>query len=659
MEIDYLFGNKAVIQCGQPFYIRGKAKQGEKVRSVLKGNNIYETESICDDQGAFLLSFPAVKGGFEEFSLSFYCNDEKIIFEHIVFGNVFLLAGQSNMEYPLEYIENAEQESEQSGNSLIRYLNISNGTLKQEGIYFFGSREKNDDCDAETEWMTAETFEKAELCSGFGFLFAAAMFQKTHIPIGLINVSVGGSSIEAFLPQDIVSDYLSLKFYKEKIVHEGERTNVGCIFNQKIYHLRFLRFTGVLWYLGESSAWSRESAEEYERGLAFLIAYYRTFFDQSLKFILIHIGIEYYSPFGVNFVNRSLSRVAEKMDGVVECPIYDLPHRWFKADKKVLYHPIHITSKKESAVRAANLFYDNFVLNNGQKCPSFSCLKREGSNVYVEFKNCGIGLTAMNGMRIYGFAVAGENGKFFEAFADIISYDTVKVYSPAVSAPQYCSYAFAMYNNHCNLSNGMYPAIPFLVAKDDFVLSDLAELYPALSCCCESQFETAFGTNNGGAWPIPTWEKGRLFAYDNVKVAVLNDFVEVKFGDVSKNYYYIGVSCRVDVAFLPNIHSDKTKVKIEIVSSADIEFSGYHVMLSDGTRMCFCAYKNGVMVTALKIEKNKQTVIEIGLEEALLFNDTVKEVDVSVREKISYGQFTFRSFCDSGGTIYIRSVYFY
>lgn len=680
MIIDALFGDFAVIQRDEPFKVSGKTTSETLAEGTLAlaggGADSAKTtkiETVSDKNGCFTLGFPAVRGGFDEFELTIKTAAETVVFKHILFGDVYLLAGQSNMEYPLEYAENAENEHKTTDNARIRFLNVPNGTLKQDGADFFGSSVRSDFLPKEAAWSGATDFENAKKCSGFGYFFAVKLREKVGVPIGLVNESVGGSSVEAHLSEEAVLSDDSLGYYREKIIRRGEKINTGCIFNEKVYPLRKFRFKGVLWYLGESSAWSRESATAYEFALERLIDCWRDLFGCPLDFLLVHIGIEYYVPFGVNFVNRSISRAA-KNRGAVECPIYDLPHRWFLKDGKTLYHPIHITSKKESAVRAAELFYDNFIAENGSKCPVVSKIEAKNGFIDVVFDNADTsggdsvgGLKTSDGKPVFGFALAGDDGRFFRAEAEIISKNVVRVYGGNVGAPKRCCYAFALYNNACNLTNGKYPAIPFLYADDNVPTEDLVELYPALACNRAEQFETTFGAESGGAQMIPCWERGALFAGKNADVSVAGDHAEIDFFDAAEDFGYVGATCRTDLSCVPNIHEKAKKIILEASATVPVEFTAYHVRLCDGTRLYFCAVKeekNEKGATELKdtfaypVAAGEKVKIEISLEHGYSVHQGRVETDEKTRGKIAVTQFTFRSLSQNCGKIKIYKAIF-
>ncbi|MGL5016862.1 MAG: sialate O-acetylesterase, partial [Luteolibacter sp.] len=75
------------------------------------------------------------------------------------------------------------------------------------------------------------------------------------------------------------------------------------------------------------------------------------------------------------------------------------------------------------------------------------------SGVTIRFESVGGGLWALDGAPLIGFTVAGEDGVFHPAQAEIKGKDQVEVKCPAVSAPVAVRYAWARNPRGANLSN--------------------------------------------------------------------------------------------------------------------------------------------------------------------------------------------------------------
>lgn len=93
--------------------------------------------------------------------------------------------------------------------------------------------------------------------------------------------------------------------------------------------------------------------------------------------------------------------------------------------------------------------------------PRYASHEISGNEVIIRFSNVGAGLVTNDGKELAGFAVAGEDGKFVWAKAEIRD-NTVVVSSPQVAKPVYVRYAWLNYPDGANLANADgFPASPF------------------------------------------------------------------------------------------------------------------------------------------------------------------------------------------------------
>ena len=82
-------------------------------------------------------------------------------------------------------------------------------------------------------------------------------------------------------------------------------------------------------------------------------------------------------------------------------------------------------------------------------------------------------LAAKNGTALEGFAVAGADGVYMPAKAEIVSKDTVKVWNISITNPVAVTYAYSQMNNISNLvsvdENGevLFAVVPFCSIKID------------------------------------------------------------------------------------------------------------------------------------------------------------------------------------------------
>ena len=122
---------------------------------------------------------------------------------------------------------------------------------------------------------------------------------------------------------------------------------------------------------------------------------------------------------------------------------------------------IHPKNKQEVGCRLAlvanKLVYKQDVISSG---PIYENFQRQGNRIRINFTNTGAGLSTKDGKEVTGFAIAGNDHKFYWAKASVEG-DHVLVYADRVPEPVAVRYAWAD-NPECNLINSeKLPAAPF------------------------------------------------------------------------------------------------------------------------------------------------------------------------------------------------------
>jgi sialate O-acetylesterase len=128
---------------------------------------------------------------------------ETITIKNIMIGDVWVCSGQSNMELPISRVNNIyKSETIKVNNAFIREFAISKK-------YNFNEIQENLD---EAVWKEA-TQENIYGFSAVAYFFAAELYQKYKIPIGLIRNAVGGTPIQAWISEEYIKkfpEYLSI-----------------------------------------------------------------------------------------------------------------------------------------------------------------------------------------------------------------------------------------------------------------------------------------------------------------------------------------------------------------------------------------------------------------------------------------------------------------
>lgn len=174
------------------------------------------SEAKASEDGKWKVSFLNLPpGGPHTMKISAKTSGE-IELKDILIGDVFLSSGQSNMEVPMERVKDLYPEE---------MINCRNNNLR-----LFKVKEKYhfpyplQDLESGT-WKSAAPSDIAEF-SAVSYFFEKFLYESTSVPVGVINASLGGSPIQAWLGEEELSEYPAymeeLNAYKDDQLIEAE-----------------------------------------------------------------------------------------------------------------------------------------------------------------------------------------------------------------------------------------------------------------------------------------------------------------------------------------------------------------------------------------------------------------------------------------------------
>lgn len=183
IELPYLIGDGMVVQRGEAIPVWGWAPAGTAIE-VSFGDKTITTTS--NENSEWQVLFPKRKAG-GPYVLNIKGASENYSFKDIWVGDVWVLSGQSNMEWPLRSANNAEAEIAKATDKHIRHFKIPRSWASSPQQRLQGG-----------DWQVSSP-ETAAAFSAVGYFFAANVRKEIDIPIGLINSTWGGSNIESWM----------------------------------------------------------------------------------------------------------------------------------------------------------------------------------------------------------------------------------------------------------------------------------------------------------------------------------------------------------------------------------------------------------------------------------------------------------------------------
>jgi sialate O-acetylesterase len=196
VRLPKLIADGMVLQRDTPLKIWGWASPNENITISFNGS---EYKCSADVNGNWQTVIPEQKAG-GAYTMTIKASNI-ITIKDILVGDVWLCSGQSNMALPMYRImDKFEEEIMQINNPYIRQYSTP--------LYYNFQQPAKDLFDGmwRAAWMTAIP-ENIMMFSATAYFFAQNLYDKYHIPIGLINSSVGGSPIEAWISIETLKNY--------------------------------------------------------------------------------------------------------------------------------------------------------------------------------------------------------------------------------------------------------------------------------------------------------------------------------------------------------------------------------------------------------------------------------------------------------------------
>lgn len=182
-----------IVQREEKIKIWGFAERGEKLSLVFQGKTC---EAITGTDGIFEFEIYTGKAGGPH-TMTISSSGMSKTIEDIWFGDVYFINGQSNMELTIkDTLDIIGEEIDNISYPQIREFRVP---IEVE----FGSQRKQYNGGV---WYKA-TKDNIRNMSAVGFHFAKNVHLNENVPVGLINTAVGGSPIEAHLPEEKLYPY--------------------------------------------------------------------------------------------------------------------------------------------------------------------------------------------------------------------------------------------------------------------------------------------------------------------------------------------------------------------------------------------------------------------------------------------------------------------
>lgn len=469
LQLPKLFGDNMVLQQEKPIRIWGFDAPGTDVTVTL---NEQSQNAMSDKDGEWRVSLPPMKSDGKKHTLTVK-GSTTITLQNIVLGEVWICSGQSNMAWGSgpELCKDAHYPDLRLFCAGTRRLPLkadlplptgwaecSPETLTQGGAKFFDSK--------------TGTIKNAFPFSRVGYQFGRDLQKDLGVPVGLVKISVGGSTMASWSPDEACAR--DFPFGEEmKITINEMKRHPGALYHLLVRPVTPLSVRGVIWFQGENDA----DNPNFEKQLREMITIWRKAFDNpDMHFYMVQLAASSFHG-GMLGAWEAQRHVVGQLPNCGIAGINDIypPDKFCSVDPETNWplqgrldpHPpnTHIIAKRLENICLAKV-YDKMAK---EVCsPMYRSHEIKGDKIIVTFDNAGEGLKSADGEALNWFEVSDGSRKndagpyaYSKAAAKVIAKNQIEVHSPKVAAPKHVRFSWHMFaRNNLSNSEGL-PAFPF------------------------------------------------------------------------------------------------------------------------------------------------------------------------------------------------------
>ena len=449
VELPPVFADNMVLQQQTEAALWGKAEAGAKVTITTTWSKA-KTVVKADADGKWFVrvATPAAGGPYE---ITFNDGD-KVTLKNVLIGEVWICSGQSNMEMPMKgfkgqpIIGGPELILTAKPSTLIRSCNLKRTK----------AMDVQETCPATWYEHTPEGVSEA---SATAYFFAKMLYDVLQIPVGIINVSWGGTPIEAWMNPELLKKefaselnlgHLDSKVWPEKYPYKAP----GVLYNGMMHSVVKYTAKGFIWYQGCDN---KGRFEQYKRlQPAFVQMLRDEWGNQEMPFYFTQIAPYKYNDPQDREAGYMMWAQAQTLDLIPRSGMAAT----HDAGELACIHP---ADKKSVGTRLAYLALANdygFNLFDANP-PVYESFEVVDGEALVKFKVGPMGLSPIS-TELEGFELAGEDGVFYPAMGRLHKdRKYVRVRCPEVPNPVAVRYGMRNWSVATLFNCNGIPASPF------------------------------------------------------------------------------------------------------------------------------------------------------------------------------------------------------
>ncbi len=426
-----VISDNMMIQSDQPFKLWGESELGTSVTATLRNKNgvvvAEKTAELTD--GNFSVEMPAVAVSDDApYTITFNNGETSCVVKNVIFGDLWLFSGQSNMQLSVMGCGNSSDRS---------YIDdMLPGKTMNDARFFVAS----DNGTSSYKWVVLSDSSVFNI-SAVGYNAVKTMQEKLGRPVGGLSTAMGGMTMQTF-------------------------TVGGDVYNSRMKPFEELNFKGFMWYQGENNAWS----PDFTQLLDTMVKSWRGVWGE-LPFIYVQLP---QSPATIPNFTQDLDENGNptKTATFDYTDVRAYQNEYFFANRdtndvgmvvsfdttthidpqksvedKTAQDPLHPWNKKPIGTRLGNyalaMVYGVDVEHLSPEI-DYAYVDANGDTVVV-YKNVATGLTTTDGLAPRFFEVCDTEGTYYKVEASITAENTVKLETTGIENIAKVAYA---HENH-------------------------------------------------------------------------------------------------------------------------------------------------------------------------------------------------------------------
>ncbi len=439
LRMPTIFADSMALQQQSLVPIWGQAESHARI--TVRPNWGKSITTTSDENGYFkvLIPTPAYRD-IKEGQLTILSGRDRIVIRHILFAEVWMAAGQSNMEMRLlggkvmPVYGAVEAIAHSAEGYPIRFYKIPHKTAPQP------------QWQGEGWWMELNPSTAGDL-SACAYFFAKEISRTMQTPVAIVQCCWSGTKIEPWMSPEALR---AAGDEPEKLPSEPTRHQSCGIYNGQVSPIIGFGIKGMIWYQGESNTHQR-SAHYKDLFVAFITELRKQWGGGCWPVYFAQLAPYFYTDGSDCYTLREAQEDASKE--LKNCGMVVL----LDVGDSITIHPAY---KKEVGQRLAYqaLHKTYGLVKLPCESPTYKSMDIKEGYVILHFANASQGIMVKGNVR--DLLIAGEDGVYYDAQVQWTK-EGLKVWSERVPKPIAVRYGWCNYTIGSLFSTYGFPVAPF------------------------------------------------------------------------------------------------------------------------------------------------------------------------------------------------------